>query len=59
MVAQMLEANPTLTPAQVKQLLIDTAEPLDDVPLEKQGAGVVNAGAAVEAALKRKRRKKS
>jgi serine protease AprX len=50
-VAQMLEANPALTPAQVKRILIDTAEPLDDVPLEQQGAGVVNAGAAVEAAL--------
>jgi len=36
----------------VKQLLMDTAEPLDDVPLERQGAGVVNAGAAVEAALR-------
>jgi serine protease AprX len=50
--AQMLEANPALRPAQVKQVLIDTAEPLDDVPLEKQGGGVVNAGAAVEAALR-------
>jgi serine protease AprX len=51
-IAQMLEANAALTPAQVKQLLMDTAEPLDDVPLERQGAGVVNAGAAVEAALR-------
>ena len=50
-VAQMLEANPALTPVQVKQLLIDTAEPLDDVALERQGAGLINAGAAVEAAL--------
>ena len=52
--AQMLEANPSLTPAQVKHILIDTAEPLDDAPLERQGAGVVNAGAAVDAALRSK-----
>ena len=50
--AQMLEANAALTPRQVKQILISTAVPLDDVSLERQGAGVVNAGAAVEAALK-------
>lgn len=50
-VAQMLEANPGLTPEQVKHILIDTAEPLDDVPLERQGAGLVNAGAAVEVAI--------
>ncbi len=51
-VAQMLEANATLTPAQVKQILIDTAQPLADVPLERQGAGVVSAPAAIDAALK-------
>jgi serine protease AprX len=51
-VAQMLEANPALTPAQVKRILIDTAEPLEDVPLERQGAGVVCAPAAVDAAVK-------
>lgn len=51
-VAQMLEANPSLTPAQAKQILIDTAEPLDNVPLERQGAGVVCAPAAVDAAVK-------
>ncbi|MCS6847210.1 MAG: S8 family serine peptidase [Anaerolineae bacterium] len=55
-VAQMLEANPSLTPAQVKRILIETAEPLDDAPLERQGAGVVHAGAAVAAALKLRRR---
>lgn len=67
-VAQMLEANAALTPAQVKQILIDTAQPLENVPLERQGAGVVCAPAAVEAAVKllprrrgetKKRRKKS
>lgn len=51
-VAQMLEASPSLTPAQVKRILIETAEPLADAPLERQGAGVVHAGAAVAAALK-------
>lgn len=56
-VAQMLEANPSLTPAQVKQILIQTARPLDDAPLERQGAGAVHAGAAVNLALKMRRRK--
>jgi serine protease AprX len=51
-VAQMLEANAALTPAQVKQILIDTAQPLEDVPLERQGAGVVCAPAAIDAALR-------
>lgn len=52
LVAQMLEANPGLTPQQVKEILIQTAEPLAGVPFEQQGAGVVNAGAAVAAALR-------
>ena len=51
-VAQMLEANPALTPAQVKHILVKTAEPLDGAPFEQQGAGVVNAGAAVALALR-------
>ncbi|MCS6774770.1 MAG: S8 family serine peptidase [Thermoflexales bacterium] len=46
-VAQMLEANPELTPAEVKQILMQTAEPLEGVPPERQGAGVIHAGAAV------------
>lgn len=63
-VAQMLEANPALTPAEVKRILIETAEPLAHVSLERQGAGVVNARAAVDQALKlkldiEKRRRKS
>lgn len=51
-VAQMLEANPDLTPARVKELLIATAEPLDDEPEEGQGYGVVCPGRAVTAALR-------
>ena len=48
----MLEANPALGPALIKRVLMDTAEPLEDVPLERQGAGVVNAGAAVREAAR-------
>ncbi len=50
--AQMLEANPSLTPAQVKKLIAETAEPLEGVPAEQQGAGAINAGRAVAAALR-------
>jgi serine protease AprX len=55
-VAQMLEANPALAPADIKSILIQTAEPLEDVEVERQGAGVINAGAAVRAAHKRRGR---
>lgn len=51
-VAQMLEANPSLIPTQVKEILMMTADPLNDAPAERQGAGTVNAGRAVAAALR-------
>jgi len=51
-VAQMLEANPSLTPAQVKEILLTTADPLNDAPAERQGAGALNAGRVVAAALR-------
>jgi serine protease AprX len=51
-VAQLLEANPSLTPAQVKEILMVTADPLNDAPAERQGAGAINAGRAVAAALR-------
>lgn len=51
-VAQMLEANPRLTPAQVKQILIATAERIEHAPAEQQGFGVVNAAHAVAVALR-------
>ncbi|HMD82322.1 MAG TPA: S8 family serine peptidase, partial [Anaerolineales bacterium] len=51
-VAQMLEANPSLKPTQVKEILMMTADPLNDAPAERQGAGAVNAGRAVAAALR-------
>jgi serine protease AprX len=53
-VAQMLEANPDLSPAEVKNILMETAVPLPGEPLEKQGAGVLNAAAAVRAAFEQR-----
>ncbi len=50
--AQMLEANPALTPAQLKALITATATPLADAPAERQGAGLVNGARAVAAALR-------
>lgn len=49
-VANMYEANPELTPQQVKDLLRATARPLPGVAPHQQGAGVLQAQAAVEAA---------
>lgn len=50
-VAQMLEANPQLTPNQVKRLLIETAKRLPDVPVDRQGWGVLQPAAAVARAI--------
>jgi serine protease AprX len=50
-VACMLEANPRLSPQQVKRILIDTAERVQSVAVERQGWGVVVAKRAVEVAL--------
>jgi serine protease AprX len=50
-VAQMLEANPRLTPTDIKTILTGTAKLLPGVPREQQGAGVIDASAAVTAAL--------
>ncbi len=50
--AQMLEANPALSPARVKELIAATADPLEGVPAAQQGAGVINAGRAVAATLR-------
>jgi serine protease AprX len=51
-IACMLEANPKLTPQRAKRILIDTAERVSGVEVERQGWGVVAPGRAVEAALK-------
>jgi len=51
-VACMLEANPKLRPQQVKRILIDTAERVPGVDVDRQGWGVVTARRAVELALR-------
>ncbi len=51
-VACMLEANPKLTPQQIKRILIDTAERVAGVEVERQGWGVVAPRKAVEMALR-------
>jgi serine protease AprX len=50
--ACMLQANPALTPALVREILMNTAHPVPDVPRERQGAGAVHAGRAVALALR-------
>ena len=50
-IACMLEANPDLSPAQIKRILIATAERVADVEVDRQGWGVVSARRAVEVAL--------
>ena len=49
---QMIEANPNLTPAAIKNILLATARKLAGRPSVRQGFGVLNARLAVEFALK-------
>lgn len=49
--AQMLEANPTLTPSAIKRILIATAERLPHYEVDRQGWGVIDPRRAVELAL--------
>jgi serine protease AprX len=50
-VACMYQANPRLKPARIKEILMLTATRIPSAPDERQGAGVVEAGLAVAAAL--------
>jgi serine protease AprX len=49
--AQMIEANPALTPQQTKRILIESARRLAHVDVDRQGWGVVDPERAVSAAL--------
>src|SRR3989442_8898154 len=50
-IACMLEANPRLSPQQIKRILIETAERVPGIDVDRQGWGVVSARRAVELAL--------
>lgn len=52
-VACMLEAHPGLTPDEVKELLVRSAEPVPGAEPERQGAGALHAGRAVALALEK------
>ncbi|HEX8071544.1 MAG TPA: S8 family serine peptidase [Pyrinomonadaceae bacterium] len=55
-IALMLEANPALTPAQVRDILARTATPMPQYSAHEVGAGLLNAHAAVlEAAFPQRR----
>jgi serine protease AprX len=49
-VAQMFEANPALSPAAVKRILLETAARVGELPAARQGYGVLDAPAAIAAA---------
>jgi serine protease AprX len=49
--AQMIEANPGLTPQQIKRLLVRSARRIQGVDVDRQGWGVVDAEKAVRGAL--------
>jgi len=49
-VAQMIQANPRLTPGAIKNILVSTADRIVTEPVIRQGYGVVNASRAVELA---------
>jgi serine protease AprX len=49
--AQMIEANPKLTPSEIKKILISTAERLPHYEVDRQGWGVIDPRRAVELAL--------
>jgi subtilisin family serine protease len=54
LVACMFEVNPDLTPAEVKDILTSTARRLPGVDANDQGAGVVDGGAALAEAARRR-----
>ncbi len=50
-IAQMLEINPALTPAQIRTILFSTAKRLPGLPAEQQGYGVIHPGKIIIKAL--------
>jgi serine protease AprX len=52
-VAQLLEIDPTLTPSDVKHILMSTATPLTAYPARRQGSGIVNQSLALQTVIAR------
>ena len=52
-IAQLLEINPELTPAMIRELLFSTAKRIEEVAAEKQGFGVIQPRKALLKVLKR------
>ncbi|MGB7069827.1 MAG: S8 family serine peptidase [Pyrinomonadaceae bacterium] len=50
-IAQMIEANPKLTPQQLKRILISTSERLPHFEVDRQGWGVIDPRKAVATAI--------
>jgi len=52
-IAQMLEANPQLTPPMIREVLFSSAKRINDFPAERQGFGVIRPRKALLKILKR------
>jgi serine protease AprX len=46
-IAQLIEINPDLTPAQIRNILFGTAKRLPGLPVEQQGYGVIHPAKAI------------
>jgi serine protease AprX len=52
-IAQLLESNPDLTPAMIREVLFSTAKRIENLPAERQGFGVIRPRKAILKILKR------
>jgi serine protease AprX len=52
-IAQLLEADPALTPSAIRELLFSTAKRMDSLPAERQGFGILQPRKALLKVLKK------
>ncbi len=53
-IAQLLEANSELSPIQIRHILFSSAKRIPDIPVERQGYGIIQPKKALYKILKRK-----